>query len=103
MRYIEPKYVTSPKDFLKVEKILFDNGENGYSIAQLNWEGKTCYGIRWNVARREWDDKDKIENLKKCVGMPSSHGYPVWFILPDIFNEFILNNPMFINQTLNKL
>lgn len=83
MKYFAPKKVIGPKDFVTNVKVLYDGGPNSVSVAQLDWEGNTCIAMRWNIARREWDDKDKKNNKKTCVGMPSSHGFPVWFILPD--------------------
>jgi len=85
MRYINPIQVTSPQDFISNVRVLFDGGEESFSIAQINWEGTDCYAIRWNIARREWDDPEKQNETKNCIGMPSSHGYPVWFVLPDEF------------------
>lgn len=89
MKYYKPLQVVSPKEYLKVIKIICDYGEKSYSIAELDWDGKICYGIRWNIARNEWNDEEKKNENKKCIGMPSSRGYPVWFILPDNFNKFI--------------
>jgi hypothetical protein len=83
MRYITPQNVTSPRDFVQNVQILFDGGNESFSIARLEWEGGSCIGIRWNIARREWDDPSKQSDERECVGMPSSRGYPVWFVLPN--------------------
>lgn len=82
MRYYEPNNVRSPRDFVDSVSVIFDGGPESYSFAKIVWEGNECYGIRWNVARREWDDPNKISGAKICVGVPSSRGYPTWFILP---------------------
>ncbi len=83
MEYYSPKGVISPVDCVSNVQVLYDGGDGSVSVASLEWEGNPCIAIRWNIARREWDDTEKKQNKKTCVGMPSSHGYPVWFILPD--------------------
>ena len=95
MIYIDPQNVTSPKDFVEEVQVLYNDGPEGVSMARIIWEGKECLGIRWNIARREWDENEKINDKKQCVGMPSSRGYPVWFILPD--NFFDKNSSLFKN------
>lgn len=83
MNYIKPDQVTSPQDCVSNIRVLFDGKEGSFSLALINWNGNDCYAVRWNVAEREWSDQDKQNGNKKCVGMPSSRGYPVWFVLPD--------------------
>jgi hypothetical protein len=83
MIYVNPNAVKSPSDFIENIQVIFDGGENSYSLAKAEWEGRECFAIRWNVARREYDDPEKQADRKICIGMPSSHGYPVWFILPE--------------------
>jgi hypothetical protein len=83
MNYRNPQQVTSPRDFVEAVEVIHDGGEDGISVARLNWEGSSVIGIRWNVARREWDDEAKQREERECVGMPSSHGHPVWFVLPE--------------------
>lgn len=85
MNYTSPGTITSPRDYISNIRVIFDGGEASFSLAKLDWEGKPCFAMRWNVARREWDDIEKSSGKKVCVGMPSSHGYPVWFVLPDTF------------------
>ena len=81
MNYVNPAQVTSPQDYVSNVRVLFDGGDNSVSIAKIEWEGKDCFAARWNVAAREWDDPDKRAG-KICLGMPTSHGLPVWFVLP---------------------
>lgn len=83
MRYVRPDDVTSPTDFVEGVQVIFDGGPDSFSLARVQWEGKECFAMRWNIARREFDNPEKQMERKVCVGMPSSHGYPVWFILPD--------------------
>lgn len=89
MNYIKPNKVVSPRDFIKNVNVLFDGGINSFSIAELEWEGGKSYGMRWNVARREWDDPEKLNGNKICMGMPTSRAYPVWFILPNATTNYI--------------
>ncbi len=91
MRYINPSKVLSPRDFIEIIEILHDGGENSFSLAKISWEGNVGFAMRWNVARREWNDPEKKAEIKECVGMPSSHGYPVWFVIPNEFKDSILN------------
>ncbi|HEX3628355.1 MAG TPA: hypothetical protein VH280_23345 [Verrucomicrobiae bacterium] len=83
MKYTAPASVTAPQDFISNIRVIYDGGDDSFSLAQLDWEGKPCFAMRWNVARREWDDPNKALGKNVCVGMPSSHGHPVWFVLPD--------------------
>lgn len=83
MNYAPPNTVTSPQDFVSNVQVIFDGGADSFSVAKLDWEGQPCIAMRWNVARRERDDPDKQSGKIAAVGMPSSHGHPVWFVLPD--------------------
>lgn len=82
MNYVPPSHVVSPRDCVSHVRVLFDGGEDSVSIAEIEWEGENCFAARWNVARREWDDPEK-QTGKTCIGMPTSRGFPVWFVLPD--------------------
>jgi len=83
MNYIDPQNVISPRDCVSNVEVLYDGGADSVSLAKIAWEGKDCFAIRWNVAKREWNDPKKQEGIKQCVGMPTSRGYPVWFVLPE--------------------
>jgi hypothetical protein len=89
MNYYYPHEVISPQDHVKFIEIIHDgkdgegNGEDAFSIAKLTWDGKPCIGIRWNIAINEFKDEKKINGDSKCVGIPSSRGFPVWFIIPN--------------------
>ena len=80
--YHLPHTILSPKDFVDNVRIIFDGGETSYSLAIIEWEGVDRLAMRWNVARREYDQIQKQNGTIKSVGMPSSRGYPVWFVLP---------------------
>ena len=83
IKYFDPMDVISPKDYLEVIEIIYSGNEDSYSLAKVRWDEEEAIAIRWNVAKREHNDSEKMSGKKKCVGMPSSHGYPVWFILPN--------------------
>ena len=89
MNYKSPSLVISPQEFVSNVNVLFDGGIDSFSVAEMDWEGKHVYGIRWNVARREWDDADKVNGIKICLGMPTSRGISVWFVLPDVLISYI--------------
>lgn len=86
LRYHDPKTVISPKDYVKNVRVIFDGGTDAssFSIAKIEWDGNDCFAMRWNVARRELDDPDKKSGKKICMGLPTSHGKPVWFVIPII-------------------
>ncbi len=82
MKYKDPNKVISPKDTIKKVKVIYDGGDSSVSIAKIKWGKDEVIGIRWNVGMREWNNPDKKSGTKTCVGVPSSRGYPTWFILP---------------------
>ena len=88
MIYKNPQQVTSPQDAVSNIRVILDQGENGVSVALLDWFGLPNIAIRYNVSHKEWDNEDKASETVECVGNPVSRGYPTWFILPqDLFNE----------------
>lgn len=89
MIYVNPLNVVSPRDCVSNVNVIFDGGEESFSIAEMDWEGTNAVGIRWNVASREWDDSEKLAGKKECKGMPVSRTYPVWFILPAVSGSYI--------------
>jgi hypothetical protein len=103
MRYTPPQNVTSPQDFVKNVRVIHDGGEKSFSLALLEWESETCIGIRWNIARKEWEDPTRVSEEHECLGMPSSRGYPVWFILPDDISDGRFNLSSCILDFKNKL
>lgn len=82
MKYKDPKKVCSPKDAVSDLDVIYDGGDSSVSVAKLKWYGDQKTGIRWNVGMREWNDPSKKAG-KECVGVPSSRGYPTWFVIPD--------------------
>ena len=99
MKYSPPHQVRSPRGFAKQVTPLYDGDVEGYSIAILeNSDGYKNIGIRWNVSEKESEDPRKIDEGVKCVGMPQSRGYSVWFILPDATWQFI---PQMIKEEIN--
>lgn len=90
--YYKPHEVVSPQAHVQFIKKLFDGGTNpqyAFSIAALRWDENDCIGIRWNIAQNEWDDVSKKSGADRCLGLPISHSYPVWFILPDALYKVI--------------
>ena len=100
MNYNHPDQVRSPKGYVNHIKLLYDGGEEGYSIAIIeDCDGNKNIGIRWNVSEKEWDDIRKTKNGMVCVGMPQSRGYSVWFLLPPSFWPFV---PQIIKDEIAK-
>ena len=73
MNYVNPKMVRSPKNRISGLKVLKDNGEDSWSLAEIIWDEKEALGIRWNGS---FDEEDH------SIGTPQSRGVPLWFILP---------------------
>jgi hypothetical protein len=85
-QYYNPSEVKSPKKHVSNVRVTFDGGIYGdkpYSIARISWSGEEKIAMRWNINANEWSDPDKASGQKKCLGEPSSRGYPTWFVLPN--------------------
>lgn len=89
MHYVKAADVISPQQYVTNVKVIFDGGLHSFSVAEIEWEGGNCIGIRWNVARNEWVREDKKNGDCACLGMPTSHGKPVWFILPSVSVKYL--------------
>jgi hypothetical protein len=85
---VDPHEVIHPKDRLQLIAVLFDGGADSYSVALVRWKDEKetqggvwpyALGIRWNGGP---DPRDK--------GVPSSRGYPTWYILPRDLVPWIL-------------
>lgn len=72
-RYMKPQMVRSPKSRLSSVRVIEDQGENEWSLAEVVWDGQKCLAMRWNGSF-----SDESHN----VGTPQSRGLPMWFILP---------------------
>ena len=68
--------INSPRDIVNTYKVVYKNIEERWVIVALRWDDKPRLGIRWF-----WDTN----------GMPNSHGYSTWFLIPPGLNENILN------------
>ena len=70
MSYIPPQMVLSPKKKLSNLDVLYDGGEESWSLAKMTWdEDPNAVGIRWNGGGTK-------------IGTPQARGIPMWFILP---------------------
>jgi hypothetical protein len=93
MIHTPPNDVESPVPLVKNIRVIYDGGVNRetcFSVAELDWDGDRCLAIRWNVSHKEWDVPVKASDQVVCRGMPTSHGVPIWFVLPDEFRECVL-------------
>ena len=74
---MDPKKVLHPRE-LCIEKILYDSGDEGWSLAELSINGSASFfGIRWNG------------ESERDLGQPISRQYPIWFYLPEDFTPII--------------
>lgn len=79
---VDPREVRHPKNrLLSLEVILFEEDE-GYSVALVEWDEPGAYALamRWNGQKDNPHDK----------GVPTSRGWPTWFVVPNRFNAAIL-------------
>jgi hypothetical protein len=74
MSYILPSQVLSPKGSIKNLNVLYDGGENGWSLAEMTWDGIPVLAMRWNGGSN---------NGSPSIGNPQSRGVPTWFVVPE--------------------
>lgn len=100
IKYHPASTVLSPKDCVSNVQVIYDGGaEKGeFSIAVLEWHGKPCIGIRWNITERELSIPEKKSGERICVGEPNSRGNPTWFILPDNFLKQLFQGGNITNE-----
>jgi hypothetical protein len=90
--YYDPNTVLHPKKFINKVDVLYDGGEDGFSLANINWEEVDHIGIRWNVAIKEKENMEKKTGILRCHGSPALKGIPSWFILPrELFNPALFD------------
>jgi len=84
MIYVKPEDVTSPRNHIELVRVLYDGKDDpSYSIAIVKYDdGDESYAMRWNISSAEYEDPDKVEGKKQCIGNPVSRGYPTWFVSP---------------------
>ena len=71
MSYVKPQEVIAPQDRWKLDRVLYDGGEDQWSVAKGTWDGEETLAIRWNGGT----DGEK--------GNPTAHGNPTWLVVPD--------------------
>lgn len=93
--YTDPKTVLSPRGSVKNLEILYDGGAGSFSLASMEWEGRSAHGFRWNGCI------DKKTN-KVTKGSPISTGYPIWMILPTEMVQAMDFERIINRETLNQ-
>lgn len=81
--YVDPRTVQGPKSHVSNVRVVYDGGESGSSVAELEWDGKPSIGIRWNG----WNGGN---NERQPLGNPQSRGHPTWFHVPEEFADAVL-------------
>jgi hypothetical protein len=102
--YHLPQDVLSPRALISSVTVLYDGGVNidhPYSIAKLVYGGNECIAMRWNISEYEWDNEEKEKGNIRCLGLPSSRGYPTWFIIPTGFLLDILSGNSEVSNIIN--
>jgi hypothetical protein len=80
MSYIHPKDVTSPKGSLEDIEVIYNGGENSWSLARMKWDNSPVIAMRWNGGS---------SNGRPSIGNPQSRGHATWFVVPDDVGEYI--------------
>ena len=71
MSYLKPENVDSPKTRWKLDRVIYDGGEENWSLAEGFWDKQKVLAIRWNGTQA------------RPKSMPISNGQAVWLIVPD--------------------
>lgn len=75
MSYVKPQDVASPRSRWRLRQVLYDGGEDNWSVAEGQWDN----GALWTeVIALRWNGGKGSE-----MGNPQSRGLPTWFIVPD--------------------
>ncbi|MBW2104359.1 MAG: hypothetical protein JRH05_17300 [Deltaproteobacteria bacterium] len=82
MSYVKPDLVISPKGRISDLTVIYDGGENSWSLARMKWDGQETVGLRWNGGSND--------PRFPGIGNPQSRGVPTWFILPDEVAEVVI-------------
>jgi hypothetical protein len=70
MSYVRPEHVLSPKNQVRsVIEVIHDPGENGMSVARIQWGEDEVIATRWNG------------NTQQPLGNPVSRGHATWFVV----------------------
>ena len=80
MKYITPNSVNSPKGHWNLIAVLDDAQERECALAIGRWDGEVRLAMRWNG------------HEENPVGNPQSRGLPTWFMVPEKYNEALLNS-----------
>jgi hypothetical protein len=99
-RCTPPEQVLSPRDYVnRIIEVVYpkDTAEGRLDptdvcVAWIEWRGKEVLGMRYNASMREMDNQDKMEGRVRCVGNPTSRGYPTWFIVPEALRCMIVKH-----------
>lgn len=96
---MEAKKVT-PSNFPSME-VLFDGGNQSFSLAVGQHEGKECIAIRWNGRTQ---NSFGIPIMGSYDDIPNNPPTPIWFIVPNEFKDCILKNAKsFSNANIDRI
>lgn len=79
-KYTDPNTVLTPRGRIKNLQVIYDGGEDSWSLARMLWDNSPIIGMRWNGG---------FDNGRPTIGMPSARGYPTWFVLPEEVGDYI--------------
>jgi hypothetical protein len=78
MTYIPPSDVKSPKASWVLLDVIYNGGAGEHAVAVGEWDERRVLAMRWNG------------HGDNAIGNPQSRGIPTWFILPERYNEKVL-------------
>lgn len=85
MSYVDPTSVVSPKSHLRDPSVIFDLGENDWSIANGKWKNEKT-GKFDDVLLVRWNG-----DASKTNGHPNPRGYPTWLVVPGWAKDAIIS------------
>jgi len=91
--YIDPKTVLTPKGSVANLEVIYDGGEDSWSLARMLYDDAPVMGMRWNGGS---------SNGKPSIGTPNARGYSTWFILPPEVGEAVENMVRFKKKISNE-
>jgi hypothetical protein len=84
MSYVDPALVLAPRASIRSVEILYNTGDGGWSVAQVDWQEEGSFhrrlGVRWNGSENGTG-----------IGNPQSLGNATWFILPQELERAIFD------------
>ncbi|WP_245809108.1 hypothetical protein [Acinetobacter populi] len=93
---VNPYDVVTPRKNITAIHVIYDGGENSFSLAKLKWKSEETnliedkLGLRWNGTKQS------------PKGFPTAMGNPSWFIVPAKLEQVLKDKAFELNETEGK-